>query len=60
MDIRNDFTFHATTIEEATKLLNSHTEQVFTIDGAKLRFAHFGFNTRDEAKAISPFTILIS
>ena len=60
MDICNDFAFNATTIEEGTKLLNSHTEQGLTIDGAKLRFAHFGFNARDEAKAISPFAILIN
>ena len=60
MDICNDFTFYATTIEEATKLLNSHAEQGFTNDEAKLRLEHFGLNTVDEAKAISPFTILIN
>ena len=60
MDIRNDFTFHATAIEEATKLLNSHTEKGLTIDEAKLRLEHFGQNAIDEAKAISPFTILIN
>jgi Ca2+-transporting ATPase len=60
MDIRNDFTFHATTIEEATKLLNSHTEQGLTIDDAKQRLKHFGLNTIEEAKAISPFKILIN
>ena len=60
MDIRNDFTFHATAIEEATKLLNSHTEKGLTIDDAKLRLEHFGQNAIDEAKAISPFTILIN
>ena len=60
MDIRNDFTFHATTIEEATKLLNSHTEQGLTIDEAKNRLNDFGSNAIDEAKAISPFTILIN
>ena len=27
MDTRNDFIFHATAIEEATKLLSSHTKQ---------------------------------
>ena len=60
MDIRNDFTFHATAIEEATKFLNSHTEKGLTIDEAKLRLEHFGQNAIDEAKAISPFTILIN
>jgi Ca2+-transporting ATPase len=58
--IRNDFTFHATTIEEATALLNSDTEQGLTIDDAKQRLEHFGSNAIDEAKAISPFKILIN
>ena len=60
MDIRNDFTYHATTIEEATKLLNSHTEQGLTIDDAKQRLEHFGLNAIEEAKAISPFKILVN
>ncbi|MEJ7830560.1 MAG: HAD-IC family P-type ATPase, partial [Segetibacter sp.] len=59
-NIRNNFAFHATTIEEATTLLNSHTEQGLTIDDAKQRLEHFGLNAIDEAKAISPFRILIN
>ena len=59
-NIRIDFTFHATTIEEATKLLNSHTEQGLTIDDAKQRLEHFGLNAIEEAKAISPFKILVN
>ena len=60
MDIRNDFPFHSTTIEEATRLLNSHTEQGLTIDEAKQRLEHFGLNAIEEAKAISPFKILVN
>ena len=60
MDIRNDFTFHATTIEEATKLLNSHTEQGLTIDDAKQRLEHFGLNAIEEAEEISPLRILVN
>ena len=41
-------------------MLNSRTEQGLTIDEAKLRVEHFGLNAIDEAKAISPFTILIN
>ena len=59
-NIRNDFTLHATTIEEATVLLNSNTEQGLTIEMAKERLERFGLNTIDEAKAISPFKILIN
>ena len=58
--IRTDFTFHATTTEEAAKFLSSHTEQGLTIDDAKLRLEHFGLNTIDEAEAISPFKILVN
>ncbi len=60
MDIRNDFTFHATPIDEATKLLNSHTVRGLTTDEAKQRLEHFGPNTIDEAQAISPFKILVN
>ena len=60
MDTRNDFIFHATAIEEAAKLLNSHTEQGLTADDAKQRLEHFGLNAIDEAKAISPFKILVN
>lgn len=58
--IRNDFSFHATTIEEATKLLNSHTEEGLAIDDAKQRLEHYGLNAIEEAEAISPFRILIN
>jgi len=33
MNISNDFTFHATTVEEATNSLRSHTEQGLTVEG---------------------------
>ena len=58
--IRNDIAFHSTTIEEAIKLLNSDTEQGLTIDDAKQRLDHFGLNAIDEAKAVSPFRILVN
>lgn len=58
--IRNDFTLHATTIEEATALLNSDTEKGLTIEKAKERLKRFGLNTIEEARAISPFKILIN
>jgi Ca2+-transporting ATPase len=58
--IRNDFIFHATTIEEAAKMLGSDSERGLTIDEAKQRLAHFGSNAIDEAEAISPFKILVS
>ncbi|MEJ7738688.1 MAG: cation-translocating P-type ATPase [Chitinophagaceae bacterium] len=56
--IRNDFAFQATTIDEATVLLNSNTEQGLSIEEAKERLEHFGLNAIDEAKAISPLKIL--
>ena len=59
-NIRNDFTFHATTIEEANVLLFSNTEQGLSIDEAKERLGHFGLNAIEEAKAISPFKILVN
>ncbi len=59
-NIRNDFVLHATTIEEATVLLNSDTVQGLTIEKAKERLKRFGLNTIEEAKAISPFKILIN
>ncbi len=59
-NIRNDFSFHATTIEEAAKLLNSHTELGLAMDAVKQRLEHFGSNTINEAKAISPFKILVN
>lgn len=55
MDTRNDFIFYATTIEEAAKLLNSHTKQGLPADDAKQRLKNLGLNAIDEAKAISPF-----
>ena len=57
--IRNDFILHATTMEEATVLLKSDTEQGLSIDEAKERLDRFGLNTIEEAKAISPFQILV-
>ena len=58
--IENDFTLHTTTIEEATVLLKSDKEQGLTIDEAKERLGHFGLNAIEEAKAISPFKILVN
>ncbi|OSZ77091.1 hypothetical protein CAP36_11760 [Chitinophagaceae bacterium IBVUCB2] len=59
-NIRNDFTFHATTIEEANVLLFSNTEQGLSVDEAKARLRHFGLNAIEEAKPISPLRILIN
>src|SRR5688572_8707257 len=59
-NIRNDFTFHAITIEETAVLLNSDTEKGITIEKAKERLEHFGLNVIEEAKAISSFKILVS
>ena len=58
MDLRNDFTFHATTIEEAHVLLKTDTWQGLSIDDAKERLKLFGFNAIENAKAISPLQIL--
>ena len=60
MDTRNDVIFYATTIEEATKLLSGHTKQGLPADDAKQRLEYFGLNAIDEAKAISPFKILVN
>ncbi len=60
MDVHNEFSFHATTVEEATKLLNSHTEHGLNIDEAKIRLEHFGLNSIEEAHAISPYKIIIN
>ena len=54
----NDFTLHTKTIEEATVLHKSDTEQGLTIDEAKERLERHGLNTIAEATAISPFKIL--
>lgn len=58
--IRNDFVSHSTSIEDATKFLDSHTEQGLTIDNAQERLLHFGLNTIEEAEAISSFQILLN
>ena len=57
-NIRNDFTFHATAIEEVTLLLNSNTEQGLSNDEAKKRLEHFGLNAITEAEGISPLKVL--
>ena len=54
----NDFTLHTKTIEEATVLHKSDTEQGLSIDEAKERLERHGLNTIAEATAISPFKIL--
>jgi len=54
----NDLTLHTTTIEEATVLLKSNTEQGLSIDEAKERLELHGLNTIAEAKTVSPFKIL--
>ena len=53
-----DFTLHTKTIEEATVLHKSNTEQGLTMDDAKERLERHGLNTIAEAIAISPFKIL--
>ncbi len=52
-NIHNDFTFHATPMEETAVLLNSDTEKGLTIEKAKERLEHFGLNAIAEDKAIS-------
>jgi len=54
----NDLTLHTTTIEEATVLLKTNTEQGLSIDEAKERLELHGLNTIAEAKTVSPFKIL--
>ncbi len=58
--IENDFTLHTTTLEEATLLLKSNTEQGLSIDEAKERLERHGLNTIAEATAISPLRILLN
>ena len=55
---KNDLTLHTTTIEEATVLLKSNTDQGLSSDEAKERLGYFGLNAIEEAKTISPFKIL--
>ncbi len=57
--IRNDFIFHATTTENAVRLLSSNAENGLSIDEANDRLTHFGANAIDEAGNVSAFTILI-
>ena len=57
-NIRNDFAFHTTTIEEAIVLLKSDTEHGLSIEEAKERLEKFGLNAIEEAKTISPLQIL--
>ncbi|MEO5562426.1 MAG: cation-translocating P-type ATPase [Chitinophagaceae bacterium] len=59
-NIRNDFIFHATTIEETTVLLDSDTEKGLTIEKAKERLERFGANTIAEARGITPLQILVN
>jgi magnesium-transporting ATPase (P-type) len=59
-DIRKDFTFHATTVEEATVSLKSDIVQGLTINQVKERIEQFGLNTITEAKTISAFQILVN
>jgi len=54
----NDFTFHATTIEEATALLNSDREKGLSAEKAKEMLEQFGPNAIEEAKSLSPLQIL--
>jgi Ca2+-transporting ATPase len=58
--IESDFTLHTTTIEEATVLLKSDTEQGLSIEEAKERLERFGLNAITETKAISPLQILFN
>ena len=55
---RDDFTFHATKIEEAISLLNSNTEQGLSNEKAKEMLECFGPNAIEEAKSLSPLRIL--
>ena len=58
--IENDFILHTTTIEEATVLLKTDTDQGLTIDEAKERLERHGLNSIAEATAISPLRILLN
>jgi len=55
--IHINFTFHGTTIEEATAEIYSNSEQGLTIEKAKESLAYLSLNTIQEAKARSPLQI---
>ncbi|MDQ3019031.1 MAG: cation-translocating P-type ATPase [Bacteroidota bacterium] len=59
-NIRNDFAFHTTSIEEVIDLLKSDTELGLSIEKAKERLELFGANAITEAKAISSLQILVN
>ena len=59
-NIPNDFTFFATTIEEANRMLKSDTEKGLSHTEAKERLNHFGLNAIEEATKISSFKILLN
>ena len=58
--IRNDFVFHATTVEEAAALLNSDVETGLSTESAQERLQHFGRNAITEARSLSLVQILIN
>lgn len=58
--IRKHFVFHATTIEEATILLNSDTEDGLSFENAQERLQRFGRNVIAEAKSLSLLQILFN
>ncbi|HUC82581.1 MAG TPA: HAD-IC family P-type ATPase [Flavisolibacter sp.] len=51
--IRNDFIFHATSLEEAAVLLNTDAEQGLSTEKAKERLERFGPNAIAGAKSLS-------
>ena len=59
-NIRTDFTFHATTVEEAAVLLQSDVLQGLTTNQVKERIGQFGLNTITEEKTLTPFQILFN
>jgi P-type Ca2+ transporter type 2C len=59
-NIRNDFIFHATTVEEAVLLLKSDVVQGLTTNQVKERLEQFGLNTITEEKTLTPFQILFN
>lgn len=51
--IRNDFIFHAASLEEAAVLLNTDAEQGLSTEKAKERLERFGPNAIAEAKSLT-------
>lgn len=55
--IRNDFIFHAASLEEAAVLLNTDAEHGLSTNKAKEQLERFGPNAIAEAKSLSLFQL---